>query len=84
MNKTMSQTIRGHNPKLTRVIALLAVLVLMVVALASVLQPAATTGASNPGIHAMSSAGGSSFSQDDPYIERHAEVVARYQQGSLR
>jgi hypothetical protein len=84
MSKTMSQTIRGHNPKLTRVIALLAVLVLMVVALASMLQPAATTGASNPGIHAMSSAGGSSFSQDDPYIERHAEVVARYHQGSLR
>jgi len=84
MNKTMTQTIRGHNLKVTLAMVLIVVLVLLVVALASMMQPAATTGASNPGIHAMSSAGGSSFSQDDPYIERHAEVVARYQQGSLR
>lgn len=83
MSKTMTQTIRGHNLRVTVSVLLLAVLVLLVVALASMLQPAATSGASNPAIHARSGAGGSSFAQD-PSIERHAEVVQRLGGGSLR
>jgi hypothetical protein len=83
MSKTMTQTVRGHNLKVTVAMVLIAVLVLLVVALAYMMQPAVTTGASNPGIHATSGAVGSSITHD-PYIDRHAEVVARYHQGSLR
>jgi hypothetical protein len=47
------------------------------------LQTGATTGGheANPDVGRASGTGGSSFA-DDPYIDRHAEVVARYQQGS--
>ena len=82
MSKTMTQTIRGHNPKVMVATVVLAVLILLMVALAFMLQPAATTDASKPAMHATS-AGGSSITHD-PYIDRHAEVVARYHQGSLR
>ena len=65
---------------------LLAVLVLLVVALASMLQPAAPTGAGGravpPAAHTMST-GGSGLTKD-PYIDRHAEVVATYRQGAPR
>ena len=83
MSKTMTQTIRGHNLKVTVAMVLIAVLVLLVVVLAYMMQPAATTEANNPGIHATSGAGGSSITHD-PYIDRHAEVVARLGEGSLR
>ncbi len=69
-----------HNPRVTMVVALIAVLLL--VALAFALQPAATTSDRSPAVHATSAAGGSSFT-DDPYIDRHAEIVARYHRGSL-
>ena len=65
---------------------LLAVLVLLVVALASMLQPTASTEAGtpavHPGVHAINT-GGSGFTAD-PYTDRHAEVVASYQQGAPR
>jgi hypothetical protein len=56
------------------------VLVLLVVALAAMLQPAAPIGvggrAVHPGIHATST-GGPDVTEDS-YIDRHAEVVAAY------
>jgi hypothetical protein len=65
---------------------LIAVLVLLVVALVSMLQPAATTGAGGramPADYHATSAGGTGFAEDS-YVERHAEVVAGYQQGVPR
>ena len=69
MSKTMTHTIRGHNPGVTRVITLLGMLVLVMVALVFALRSAPTTSAGG--------AGGSSITQD-PYIERHNEVVVRH------
>ena len=76
MSKTMSQTIRGHNLRVTMVVAALAAM-LLVLTLVVVVQTSPTTGGSAN--HAMSAdgSGGSSITQD-PYIERHAEVVARH------
>jgi hypothetical protein len=56
---------------------------LLLMTLVFVLQPAVTTSdrKDDPALQAKS-AGGSDF--QDPYIERHAEVVARYREGSLR
>jgi hypothetical protein len=69
-----------HRPMLTAAMVLLAVLVLLVVALAAMLQPAAPIGvggrAVHPGIHATST-GGPGVTKD-PYIDRHAEVVAAF------
>ena len=78
----MSKAIRTGNLRVTVGMVLLAALLLMV-ALVFVLQPAVTTGdrEDDSAIHAKS-AGGSDFR--DPYIDRHAEVVARYHEGSLR
>ena len=82
----MNEAIRTRNPWKTAAMVLLAVLVLLVVALASMLRPAATTDegapAVHPGVHATSAGG--SGSAVDPYIDRHAEVVAGYQQGGPR
>jgi hypothetical protein len=84
MSKAMNKTIRSHYIRPTVEMVLLAVLLLLL-ALVFVLQPAATTSdrEGNSAIHTMSGTGGSSFTHD-PYIERHAEVVAHFQQGSLR
>jgi len=69
-----------HRPMLTAAMVLLAVLVLLVVALAAMLQPAVPIGvggrAVHPGIHATST-GGPGVTED-PYIDRHAEVVAAF------
>jgi hypothetical protein len=77
----MNEVIRTRNPWRTVAMVLLAVLVLLVVALASMLQPAAPNGAGgravHPSIHATST-GGPGVTED-PYIDRHAEVVAAYQ-----
>lgn len=82
----MNKAIRTHNLRATVKMVFLAVLLLLV-ALMFVLQSAATTSdrEGNPAIHAISadSPGGSDLTKD-PYIDRHAEVVARYHQGSLR
>lgn len=85
----MNEAIGPSNPRKTVATVLLAVLVLIVVALASLMQPAETTGASNPavhpGVHPTSAIGtGEPGFNDDPYTNRHAEVVARFQQDGPR
>jgi cytochrome c oxidase assembly factor CtaG len=83
----MNETIRGHNPKMMVVMALVAVLLVLTVALVFALQPAATTSGRDASTtnQAMSAedTGGSTITED-PYIERHAEVVERLGNGSLR
>ena len=89
----MNEAIRTRNPWKTATLMLLAVLVLLVIALASMLQPATTTSAGStsagstsagrfavhPGVHANSAEGyGGSGIANDPFIDRHAEVVATY------
>ena len=80
MTKAMSKTMHGHHIRATVVMALIVVLLLLT--LVVVIEPAATTSNrdENP---AISDAGRPSL-RDDPYIERHAEVVARYHQDSPR
>jgi len=80
MSKTMSQTIGGRNLKVMMVTLALAVLLLTLVV---VVETAPTTSDGNPAIHAMTGTGGASLTHD-PYIDRHAEVVARLGGGSLR
>jgi hypothetical protein len=82
MSKAMSQTIRGHNLRVTMVTVALAV-VLLALTLVVVVQTSPTTGSVNSANRAMGGAGGSSITHDS-YIDRHAEVIARYHQGSLR
>lgn len=65
----MNTTIGGHNFR-------------AMVAVVFAVQTAAKTSGGNPAMRARS-AGGSSITED-PYIDRHAEVVARYHEGSLR
>jgi hypothetical protein len=87
MNKAISQTIRGHNLRVTMVIAALAV-VLLVLTLVAIVQTAPTIsdrGEANRANPAMSADGcGGSSVNYDPNIERHAEVVQRLGNGSLR
>jgi len=80
----MNEAIRTRNPWKTVAMMLLAALVLVLVALASMLRPAPTTEASTPAVHPgvhpgvhATSAGGSGIAKD-PFIDRHAEVVATY------
>ena len=87
MGKAMSQTIGGHNPRMTMVIAALAV-VLLVLTVVAVVQTASTTSdrGVSPAKPAMSAdgTGGSRGVNSAPYIDRHAEVVQRLGGGSLR
>ena len=78
MSKSMSQTMGGHNLRVTMVIALLAVL-LLVLTLVAVAETTPTTGDSSSANQAISASGsgGSSITRD-PYIDRHTEVVARH------
>jgi hypothetical protein len=78
----MSKAIRTGNLRAIVGLVMLAGLLLLVT-LVFVLQPAVTTGdrQDDPAIQAKS-AGGSDFK--DPYIDRHAQVVVRYHEGSLR
>jgi uncharacterized protein YpmS len=82
----MNEAMGTSNPWKTAAMVLVAVLVLLVVALASMLQPVSSTEANtpavHPGVHATSAAG-QGFAEDS-YVERHAEVVAGYQQGDPR
>jgi hypothetical protein len=78
----MNTTIRGQYLRVTVVMALLAVLVLLSVALVFALQPAPTTSDRDS---AMSAGGkGGSSLTEDPYLERHAAVIERLGNGSLR
>lgn len=76
----MSKAIRTHNPGVKAEIALILVSLVLLAALAFTLPPTATTG--DPAIRATSAKGSSVT--NDPYVDRHAEVVARYHQGSPR
>jgi hypothetical protein len=82
----MNEAMRTREPWRTTAMVLIAVLVLLVVALASMLRPAATTGVGgrsiHPGVHVTSAAG--QGIAGDSYVERHTEVVAGYQQGGPR
>ena len=87
----MNEAIRTRTHWRTAAIMLLAVLVLVVVALGSMLQPAATTDAGSPAVHPgvhpvvhATSTGGGSGLAEDPYTDHHADVVAGYQQGGPR
>jgi cytochrome b len=80
----MSQAIGGHNPRGTIVIAALAV-VLLVLTLVAVVQTPSTTTVRDDAKPAMSAEGtGGSSVNYDPAIDRHAEVVQRLGNGSLR
>jgi hypothetical protein len=78
----MNEAIDTNDRLKTATMMVVAVLVLVVVALVSMLQPAPTTDTNAPGVHATSTSG-RGFAEDS-YIERHAEVVAAYQQDSVR
>jgi hypothetical protein len=73
----MNKTIRGHNLRARVVMALLAVLLLLAMALVFALRPAPTTSDrdANPAMSADGKRG--SIGTQDPYLERHAEVVGR-------
>ena len=84
MSKAMTQTTGGHNLRVTMAIVALAA-VLLVLTLVAVLQTASTTSDRGEANRAMSAEGkgGSTSDNNDP-IERHAEVVQRLGNGSLR
>jgi hypothetical protein len=78
----MNPTKGGRNLKTAAAMAQLVVLFLLAVAFG--VQQAATTDDRDGGpTMSATSAGGASLS-DDPYIDRHAEIIARYHGGSLR
>jgi hypothetical protein len=82
----MNEAIGSRNPWKTTALVLVAVLVLLVMALASMLRPAPATDASapaaHPGIHAPSTGGRGV--PEDSYVDRHTEVVAAHRQGTPR
>jgi hypothetical protein len=80
----MNTTIRGHNLRVTVVVALLAVLLLLAVVFAVWTAQTTSDRGDNPAIHASSAdgAGGSSLAENP--IHRHAKVVERVGEGSLR
>jgi hypothetical protein len=84
MGKAISQTIGGHNLRVTLAIAALAA-VLLALTLVAVFQTASTTSdrAANPAMSAEGKEGSRSVNYD-PAIDRHAEVVQRLGDGSLR
>jgi hypothetical protein len=84
MSKAIPQATGSHNLRMRVVMAMIAVLLVLVVALAFALQPAPTASeheakATSPAVSGI----GRPSLRDDPYIDRHAEVVARYHQGRL-
>ena len=80
----MNTTIRGHNLRVTIVMALLAVLLLVAVVFAAWSAQTTSDRDISPANHARSAdgAGGSSLAQDP--IHRHVKVVERLGGGSLR
>jgi hypothetical protein len=80
--RKMNTTMRGRDLKAMAAMALLALVLLSAVAYA--VWPTITTidSGRDPAIYATS-VGGSSITHD-PYIDDHAEVIARYHEGSLR
>jgi hypothetical protein len=84
MGKAISRTTGGRNLRVTMAIAALAA-VLLALTLVAVFQTTSTTsdGVANHAISAEGKGGPRSVNHD-PYIDRHAEVVARYHEDSLR
>jgi hypothetical protein len=85
MGKAISQTTGGRNLRVTMAIAALAA-VLLALTLVAVFQTAPTTsdsGAANPAMSAEGKGVPRSVNYD-PAIERHAEIVQRLGNGSLR
>jgi 3-deoxy-D-manno-octulosonate 8-phosphate phosphatase KdsC-like HAD superfamily phosphatase len=75
--KKMSKAIRAHNFGVTVAMVLIAAVVLLMTAV-FVLQQTATTG-DRTDTPAMSAGGAGVASPDrEPYIDRHAEVIARH------
>ena len=74
----MNEAIRTRNHWKTAATMVLAVLVLLVIALMSMLQPAATTGTGGRAMPSGAHAAGVAepASAKAPYIDRHAEGVA--------
>jgi cytochrome oxidase Cu insertion factor (SCO1/SenC/PrrC family) len=87
MSKAMTRATGGHNLRVRVAMALIAALLVVLVALVFALQstPTASDLDANPANPAVSAQRdrGSSITED-PYIERHAEVVQRLGGGSLR
>ena len=87
----MNGAIDTSNSWKTAATMLVAVLVLLVVALVSMMQPAptadsASTPAVHPGVHPgvhPKRPGGSGFAEGS-YVERHAELVAGHKKGGPR
>jgi hypothetical protein len=77
----MNEAISARSPRARVVTILLAVLLLLAV-LVFVLRPAATS--SDPAVRTMSAGGGGSSLTHDPYVARHADVVARYHEDRVR
>jgi hypothetical protein len=87
MSKAMTQTTGAHNLRVMMAIVALAA-VLLALTLVAVLQTASTTSggavtSANPAISAEGTGGSRSVNYDTA-IERHAEVVQRLGNGSLR
>ena len=91
----MNEAIGTSKSWRTAATVLIALLVLLVVALVSMMQSAPTTDSTStpavhPGVHSVvhpgvhpKRPGGSGFAEGS-YAERHAELVAAYQQGDSR
>ena len=85
MGKAISQTTGGRNLRVTMAIAALAA-VLLALTLVAVFQTASTTsdgGAANP-VMSTEGKGVPRSVNYDPTIDRHAEIVQRLGNGSLR
>jgi hypothetical protein len=80
--KEMNTTIRGHNLKVLAAMVLLALVLLSAIVFAVWMTAKVTDRPGNPEIHGTS--GGGQIITQDLYIDRHAEVIARYHEGSLR
>ena len=78
----MNTTIRGHNLKVLAAMALLAVALLSAIVFAGWTTATSSDHGGNPEVHATN--GGGQIITQDPYIDQHAELVARFHEGSLR
>lgn len=79
----MNEPILGHHLRATVLMALLVVFLLLTLVVLVEPDPTTIDRDGNPAVHAMGGSAGTSITHD-PYISRHAEVVARYQEGGPR
>jgi hypothetical protein len=88
MSKSISRATGGPSVRVTTVMVALAVVLLLVLAVVAIAKTTSTNSdsAASPAKHAISSdigTGGISVNQQ-PYSDRHADVIARYHADSLR